>query len=148
MIRTQLYHLINEEAESQKSQVIFPRTQSKKAALSIGGICWPGIWSQKICLNSVSFTYQFCDRTLTIFEAQFFAFLKWKWKEFCTSQVSENTCNPHVPDSYKCSIKMFFSGTFQDQNRNVQIPSPNVLLSFPFTNPEIITMFSLITLDT
>lgn len=36
MIRTQLYHLMNEEAWSQKSQVIFPRTQSKKAALPIG----------------------------------------------------------------------------------------------------------------
>jgi len=55
----------------------------------------------------------------------------------------------HLPDLYKGSMKMFFSGTFQDQNPNVQIPSPIYFYynTFPFTNPEIITMFSLITLD-
>lgn len=45
-------------------------------------------------------------------------------------------------------MKMFFSGTSQDQNPTVQIPSPNIPLynTFPFTNPEIITTFSLVIL--
>lgn len=96
--------------KAHKSQVIFPRTQSKKAApLGVEVGEWGVILSWDLepenpYLNSISFT-----RPLTISEAQFL-YLSNEMETIPLSKVSENT---HVPHLYKFLTKMlwFWSGT-------------------------------------
>lgn len=119
--------------KAQKGRVIFPRTQSKQAALPNGEDAGLKFGARKSRSESC-LLYLLVVSTGHVWSLRLsFYVCKMEMERSPSSQVSENL--------HTCSIKddFFFLlvETSQDQNANIQIPSPSLFLwhCFPFPHP-------------